>query len=136
MCERERERERETERDRQTETETEMDRQRDRESENTFKLTCTCTCIYDQPFSGLLPSYELLSLGIIKNALASLTEAELIRQPSSEFEGTGKHRLVQVVNQDKLVELAAQLGELTLCGHIVTNNNILPSLVAYRFCHL
>lgn len=47
---------------------------------------------------------------MIRNALASLTQAELIRQPSSEFEGTGKHRLVKVANQDKLVELASQLG--------------------------
>ena len=62
---------------------------------------------------GLLLTYEALSLGVIRNALASLTQAELIRQPTSEFEfeGTGKHRLVKVANQDKLVELAAQLGE-------------------------
>ena len=50
-------------------------------------------------------------MGVIKNALASLTQAELIRQASSEFEGTGKHRLVKVANQDKLVELASQLGK-------------------------
>ena len=61
-------------------------------------------------FSGILSTYEVLSLGVIRNALASLTQAELIRQPSSEFEGTGKHRLVKVANQDKLVELASQLG--------------------------
>ena len=48
---------------------------------------------------------------MIRNALASLTQAELIRQPTSEFEGTGKHRLVKVANQDKLVELASQLGK-------------------------
>ena len=59
--------------------------------------------------SGLLSTYEVLSLGVIKSALASLTQAELIRQPRSEFE-TGKHRLVKVANQDKLVELASQLG--------------------------
>ena len=65
-------------------------------------------------FTGLLSTYEALSLGVIRNALASLTQAELIRQPTSEFEyeGTGKHRLVKVANQDKLVQLAAQLGEL------------------------
>ena len=51
----------------------------------------------------------MLSLGVIRNALASLTQAELIRQPSSEFEGTGKHRLVKVNKQDKLVELDSQL---------------------------
>ena len=56
-------------------------------------------------------TYEVLSLGVIRNALASLTQAELIRQPSSEFEGTGKHRLVKVVKQDKLVELDSQLCE-------------------------
>ena len=47
---------------------------------------------------------------MIRNALASLTQAELIRQPSSEFEGTGKHRLVKVANQEELFELASQLG--------------------------
>ena len=56
-------------------------------------------------------TYEVLSLGVIRNALASLTQAELIRQPSSEFEGTGKHRLVKVAKQDKLVELDSQLCE-------------------------
>ena len=72
--------------------------------------------------TGVLSTYEALSLGVIRNALASLTQAELIRQPTSEFEfeGTGKHRLVKVANQDKLVQLAAQLGEplqvkVTLC---------------------
>ena len=59
-----------------------------------------------------MSTYEVLSLGVIKNAMSSLTQAELIRQPESEFEGTGKHRLVQVVKQDKLVQLATQLGEI------------------------
>lgn len=59
---------------------------------------------------GILSTYEVLSLGVIRNALASLTQAELIRQPSSEFEGTGKHRLVKVANQEELFELTSQLG--------------------------
>ena len=51
--------------------------------------------------------------------MSSLTQAELIRQPESEFEGTGKHRLVQVVKQDKLVQLATQLGEAVVYGNYV-----------------
>ena len=47
---------------------------------------------------------------MIRNGLASLTQAELIRQPTSEFEGTGKHRLVKVANQEALFDLASQLG--------------------------
>ena len=61
--------------------------------------------------SGLLSSYEALSHGLGKNALASLTQAGLILQPSSEFEGTGRDRLVKVAHQSRLVHLAQQLGE-------------------------
>ena len=69
---------------------------------------------------GVLSTYEVLSLGVIKNALSSLTEAELIRQPESEFEGTGKHRLVQVAKQDKLVQLATQLGKMSYNNDVHT----------------
>ena len=67
-------------------------------------------CDFFNYILGILSTYEVLSLGVIRNALASLTQAELIRQPTSEFEGTGKHRLVKVANQEALFELTSQLG--------------------------
>ena len=85
------------------------------------------------PTTGVVDTtYEILSLEMVRNALASLTQAGLIRQPSrcmairchgnvrmyifhvcvficSEVEG--RDRLVKVDKQEKLVQLAEELGE-------------------------
>ena len=83
------------------------------------------------PTVGVVNTYEILSLEMVRNALASLTQAGLIRQPSrciairrhgnihyvfhvcvficSEVEG--RDRLVKVDKQEKLVQLAEELGE-------------------------
>lgn len=60
--------------------------------------------------TGVFGWYEALSLTMIKNALASLTQSGLILQPSSEVEG--RDRLVKVAKQDKLTKLADELGQV------------------------
>ena len=78
---------------------------------------------------GVVESFDPLSLDVIRNTLASLTQLGLIHQPErwagncllyshscllcvmhiySEVEG--RDRLVKVDKQDKLVQLASQLG--------------------------
>ena len=86
-------------------------------------------CIYLTSTAGVFGWYEALSLTMIKNALASLTQSGLILQPSrlatphatpphvthppcSEVEG--RDRLVKVAKQDKLTKLADELGQCSL----------------------
>lgn len=57
----------------------------------------------------VLHSFEILSLGMIKNSLGSLHQAGLILQASNEF-GTGRDRLVKVIEKVKLAHLADSLG--------------------------
>jgi glycerone phosphate O-acyltransferase len=60
--------------------------------------------------TGVVESFDPLSLDVIRNTLASLTQLGLIHQPESEVEG--RDRLVKVDKQDKLVQLASQLGAI------------------------
>ena len=76
-----------------------------------------------------MKSHDLLSLDLIRNALSSLTQLGLIRQPERWGDSTlplslepspppcvyseveGRDRLVKVDKQEKLVQLVSQLGQ-------------------------